>query len=230
MKLYICGQRAFGAAVFEMARKEGHTIVGVSAPLTSSRDPGRPDRLRSAADIADVPVLPAGMLNADNLPGGIDLLLSAHSHDFIGRRTRLRCRIGAIGYHPSLLPLHRGRDAVRWTIKMGDRVAGGSIYWLTDNIDAGDLAAQGYCFVEPGSTPEDLWRDKLFPMGVTLFKRVLAEIAAGYIVAVPQEEAAATWEPSWERPPLRRPDLLMLGKGSLEGFKVKRDPSAMYRM
>lgn len=228
MKLYICGQKAFGAAVFKMCLEEGHEVAGASAPLTSTRDPNKPDRLRAAADTARVPVLPAGMLNADTLPEGIDLILAAHSHDFIGRKTRLKARIGAIGYHPSLLPLHRGRDAVRWTIKMGDKVAGGSIYWLSDNIDAGDLAAQDYCFIESGETPEDLWRDKLFPMGVRLFASVLNDISSGHIIAVPQEQCVATWEPSWERPPLRRPDLLMIGQGSLDGLQIHRDESALH--
>ncbi len=50
-------------------------------------------------------------------------------------------------------------------------------------------------------------------MGLRLIARVLADLAAGVRVAIPQEEAAATWEPSWSRPPLRRPDLLLLGDG-----------------
>jgi len=55
-----------------------------------------------------------------------------------GRRTRARARVAAIGYHPSLLPLHRGRDALRWTIRDGDRVTGGSVYrgdrWALNGI------------------------------------------------------------------------------------------------
>jgi len=78
------------------------------------------------------------------LPGGVDLILYAHSHDFIGAATRGKTRLGAMGYHPSLLPLHRGRDAVCWTLRMGDKVAGGSVYWLTDVVDGGPIAAQGW--------------------------------------------------------------------------------------
>ena len=227
MRLYVCGQKAFGQGVFEMCLEEGYEVLGVSAPLTSSRDPSRPDRLRAAAELVGIPVMPAGMLDKDSLPAGVDLLIAAHSHDFIGRATRLRCTVGAIGYHPSLLPLHRGRDAVRWTVKMGDRVTGGTVYWLSDNIDAGDIAAQHYCLVEPGETPVELWRYKLFPLGVELFRKVLRDIDAGTIVAVPQDDDLATWEPSWERQPLRRPDLLMIGPG-LAGFKVEKGPSALH--
>ena len=228
MKIYLCGQKAFGAAVFKMCVEEGHLVLGVSAPLASERDPSRPDRLRFIGEQFAVPLLPAGMLSADNLPNGVDVILAAHSHDFIGRKTRLKTRLGAIGYHPSLLPRHRGRDAVRWTIKMGDAVAGGSIYWLSDNVDAGDIAAQDWCWVAPGTTPDQLWRDQLFDLGVELFRSVLRDLAAGTVVAVPQDEALATWEPSWSRAPLRRPDLLMLG-GTISGFNVRREHSDLHR-
>lgn len=228
MRIYLCGQKAFGAAVFKMCVAEGHELVGVSAPLTSAADATKPDRLRFAAEASAVPLLPAGLLSADNLPAGVDVILAAHSHDFIGRKTRLKTRLGAIGYHPSLLPRHRGRDAVRWTVKMGEFIAGGSVYWLSDNVDAGDIAAQDWCWVRPGTTSDELWRNQLFDLGVELFREVLRDLSEGRIVAVPQDEDLATWEPSWSRAPLRRPDLLMLG-GTISGFNVHRDSANLRR-
>lgn len=207
LSIYLCGQRSFGEAALGMLREVGHNIVGVSAPMVG--DDGRADRLWAAAD-GVAPRLPAGKLNADTIPAGVDLIVCAHSHDFVGRKTRLRAKHGAIGYHPSLLPLHRGRDAVRWTVRMGDRVAGGSVYWLSDKVDGGPVAAQEWCFVRPGDTASELWRRDLFPIGVMLLRRVVADVAAGHVVAVPQDERLATWEPSFGRPPLHRPDLPLL--------------------
>lgn len=221
MRILVCGQKAFGAAAFEVALRRGHEIAAVVAPADSARGNG-PDRLRAAAERAGVTWIPSGTLKAETTPAGIDVIISAHSHDFIGRRTRLLARLGAFGYHPSLLPLHRGRDAVRWTVRDGDKVAGGSVYWLSDSIDAGDIAAQDWCFVPRGISPEDLWRDLLFPMGVRLIERTLQDLEGGVIVAAPQDETLASWEPSWGRPPLRRPDLLMLG-GLPVGYAVRRD-------
>jgi methionyl-tRNA formyltransferase len=40
---------------------------------------------------------------------------------------------------------------VRWTIRDGDRVTGGSIHHLTERTDAGPIAAQGHVIVPPGS-------------------------------------------------------------------------------
>ena len=41
---------------------------------------------------------------------------------------------------------------------MGDRVTGGSVYWLTKGVDCGPVAAQDWCFVRPDDDPESLWR------------------------------------------------------------------------
>jgi methionyl-tRNA formyltransferase len=231
MKIFIAGQKAFGAAVFELCRARGHEVVGVCAPAHRLGGTAAllPDRLRQAAEGAAVPWLLSGQLNAETLPDGFDLVIAAHSHDFIGRRTRLRARLGGIGYHPSLLPLHRGRDAIRWALHMGNRITGGSIYWLSDNTDGGDIAAQDWCFVRPDDDAETLWRRELFPIGIRLFDRVLADLEHGLVVAVPQDESLATWEPSWERPPLRRPDLLMLSAGSEPRLVVQREPTALHR-
>ena len=238
MRLFIAGQKAFGAAVFELALRAGHQVVGVSAPpdaatVATTGEP-LPDRLRAVAEATGTPWLRAGALHAGTLPEGVDLIVAAHAHDYIGRATRLRARAGAIGYHPSLLPLHRGRDAVRWAIHNRDRVTGGSIYVLSDNIDAGPLLAQAHAFVRPEDTPETLWRRELFPLGLRLFARVLEHLDAAeragrlheaLASGAPQEEALATWEPSWERAPLRRPDLLLLGDGRSATAHLHPSPS-----
>jgi methionyl-tRNA formyltransferase len=236
VRVYVSGSRAFGAAVFQLVRERGHEVVGACSPPWSSgggqftlgeKLVGRRDRLRAAAEDNGVPWLPAGELNARTLPEDVDLLIAAHSHDFIGRKTRLRLKLGAIGYHPSLLPLHRGRDAVRWTIRDRDNIAGGTVYWLNDVVDGGPIAAQTWCFVLPGETAAELWRRELFRLGVAMFARVLTDLEDGVIVAVPQDERLATFEPAFDPPRLRRPDLLELGDGGWAGYSVRTDRNAL---
>jgi methionyl-tRNA formyltransferase len=186
----------------------------VSAPYTDPADP-----LHGTATRAGVPVVRAGTLTAETLPGNVDLIVAAHSHDFIGRKTRLKCRLGAIGYHPSLLPLHRGRAAVEWQIRMRERVAGGTVYWLDDTVDGGPVAAQDFCLVRPEDTARSLWRRELFPMGLGLLERALKDLEAGVMVRRPQDHTLATWEPALDPPPLKRPDLVEIGPG-WEGLRV----------
>jgi methionyl-tRNA formyltransferase len=131
------------------------------------------------------------------VPDGLDLILCAHAHVFVTASARQKARLGALGYHPSLLPRHRGRDAIVWTLHMGDLVAGGSAYWLDDGADTGDIAAQDWCWVKPCDTPDGLWRRELGPIGLRLLGDVLKRLDAGEVPRRPQDEAVATWEPAY---------------------------------
>lgn len=231
MKIFLAGQKYFGQEVYKLLREMGHEIAGVSSPafrderdrLAYVTDPdARPDRLRAIAESHGTPWMEAGGLRAETLPGGVDLIIAAHSHDFIGRATRNRARLGAIGYHPSLLPLHRGRDAVRWVVRLRERVTGGTVFWLNDTVDGGPVAAQEHVFVKPEWAAGDLWREALQPLGIGLLRKTLGDIGRRVIVRVPQDHRLATWEPSLNPPPLYRPDLLQIG-AAWAGFRVVVD-------
>ncbi|MFH8403814.1 formyltransferase family protein [Streptomyces sp. NPDC018019] len=225
MNIYISGQGAFAVQVADALWDEGHKIAGVAAPRLRKghSDEGNAmswDRLRSWAFPRDVPWTDSAELRAMHVPDGVDVIVAAHSHAFIGRRTRARATVAAIGYHPSLLPLHRGRDAIRWTIRDGDKVTGGSVYHLTERTDAGPIAAQEHLFVPPGATVQSLWREHLAPLGVRLLVRVVADLAEGRRIEVPQDEKLATWEPAMDAPPLFKPELIALpGTELVDGSK-----------
>ena len=222
LKVFLSGQKHFGLDTLKMLMgKEGVDIVGVSAP------PLAKDRLYKRAWQEKIPVVDSGKLNAGTLPGGVDLIVCAHSHDFISNRMLQKTKLGGVGYHPSLLPLHRGRDAVKWAVKLGDKVTGGTVYWLNDCVDGGPVAAQSWCFIKPGDDPMELWTRDLQPMGITLFGRVLDDLLSGDIVAIDQDESVSTWEPSIGRPPLFRPDLIMIG-GAPAGYRyIKNGPRGL---
>jgi methionyl-tRNA formyltransferase len=208
LKVFISGQKYFGAEVFRLCKHElGLDIVGVCCPAHAT---GKPDRLYEVARRFEVPIIPAGTLTADTMPAGVDLGIAAHSFDYVGRATRYKARLGWIGYHPSLLPRHRGRDAVRWSIKMNDAITGGTVYWLNSGIDRGDIAEQDWCFISKQDTPESLWREKLCPIGLQLFGKVLKDIINGNSHRLPQDEQYATFEPGIGGHQIYKPDLLML--------------------
>lgn len=213
MRVHLAGTRSFGVAVLDAILERGHTVTGVTAPAG--------DPVYAAAVGHRVPW--SDRIGPD-VVAGADVIVSAHSHAFVGRRTRAAVE-HAIGYHPSLLPLHRGRDAVRWTIRDRDRVAGGSVYHLTDVVDGGPIAAHDWCFVRPGDTARTLWRRDLSPMGVRLLVGVLADLDRGRVVCVPQDAAVATWEPAMDAPPLHRPELIEL-PGRATRWEYDADPAA----
>jgi methionyl-tRNA formyltransferase len=192
IRVFIIGSRTFGCAVRDLVmRRAGFALAGICAP---AGDP--------LAESSVVPSAHTASPDASMIPEGTDLIVAAHNHRFIPPAMLAATKLGGISYHPSLLPLHRGRDAIQWTIRDRDRITGGSIYWLDDLVDGGPIAAQDWCFVRPDDTASSLWRRELFPMGLRLFDRVLGDILAGSEKRVLQDHALATWEPRFERPAL----------------------------
>src|SRR6202035_3690298 len=121
----------------------------------------------------------------------------AHSHARVSKEALAVARLGGIGYHPSLLPRHRGLAAGEWTIREGDPIAGGSVYHLADRMDAGAIAAQEWCFVRKGETARELWERALAP----LCQKLLAEVidyakTHKSLPAQPQDEQFATKAPA----------------------------------
>src|SRR5205814_6822946 len=170
-------------------RNDGAEIARVVAPAAD-------DRLALAAQQAEVPI--HLLENPKNVPGdaladGRELIVAAHTHARVSREALARSRLGGVGYHPSLLPRHRGIAAVEWTILEGDSIAGGSVYHLADTMDAGAIAAQDWCFVVNGETARELWERALAPMGLDLLTRVVRHAREyGELPAEPQDERFAT--------------------------------------
>ena len=122
-----------------------------------------------------------------------DLIVTAHSHARVTREALAAAKLGGIGYHPSLLPRHRGIAAVEWTIKEGDPIAGGTVYHLADRMDAGAIAAQEWVFVKKGETARELWERALAPLGQKLLADVIYHAKThNSLPATPQDEEFAT--------------------------------------
>lgn len=200
MNIFICGQRSFGKAVLLELRRRGHTITGVAPP------PQEDDALACAARELGIPITgDCARLTPAQIPEGTELIIAAHSHWYIGGNIMRRAAHGCIGFHPSLLPRHRGVDAVRWAVAMGDAITGGTVYWLDDTVDGGDVLLQTPVFIGRGWDYHRLWRE-MFPLGVEMLCRAVDMIAAGTAPRVPQDGQFATWEPAYEARRLPRND------------------------
>jgi methionyl-tRNA formyltransferase len=192
MRITLIGSRHFGVTTLEMLRKRDVEVARVVVA-----DPE--DRLAAAARAAGIEVTVQAdpkLVAAADIADGTDLIVTAHSHARVSNEALATARLGGIGYHPSLLPRHRGIAAVEWTIREGDPIAGGTIYHLADRMDAGAIAAQEWCFVKKGETARELWERALAPLGQKLLADVIDYAKThNSLPAKPQDEQFATSAP-----------------------------------
>lgn len=97
-----------------------------------------------------------------------------------------------IGYHPAPLPRLRGRAPLAWTILLQEPITAGSLFWLGNGADNGDLLDQEFFHVARDETAMSLYARHQLALAAML-ERVLATLAAGRQPRTPQDERFATY-------------------------------------
>ena len=212
MRIAIMGQAAFGAKVLETLADRGEEVI--AAWLPQGKAGAKPDPLKLAADSRRIPVVqPASYKAPDALREfqklNPDLLIMAFVTDIIPLAFIETPARGSICYHPSLLPRHRGGSAINWTLIMGDKEAGLSIFWADAGIDTGPILLQKRVSIDPEDTTGSLYFNRLFPLGIEAIAESVDLIKAGRAPRLVQDESLATYEPlcndqvarvDWKRP------------------------------
>lgn len=103
-------------------------------------------------------------------------------------------RLGTLIFHPSVLPYHRGPDAVRWAVHLNERVSGVTWFWCADGIDNGGICEQEAVLLRPGESAGRAYHGRFIPAGLRAFERSLAGIISGMPRSVAQDESLASYE------------------------------------
>lgn len=169
MRIALLGQAAFGEKVLEALLNEGEDIVVVYAPADGPG--GRVDPLKAAAQAKGIPVRDTVKMKSQEVLEDYksfdpELNVLAFVTAFIGMDLLNYPKYGAIQYHPSLLPKHRGGSAINWAIINGDTRTGLSIFWPDEGWDTGPILLQKEAEIASDDTVGSLYFNKLFPLGV----------------------------------------------------------------
>ena len=106
-----------------------------------------------------------------------------------------RARLGTLCFHPSMLPRHRGADAVYCTFEMGDRTSGVTWFWVDAGIDTGPIAIQREVEIPAEMSRGAFYYGVLVPLGAALYGKLLEALLRGERPSTPQDESKATYEP-----------------------------------
>ena len=203
MRVALIGQAAFGEAVYRRLLEQGEDIVGVFYEREG-------DPLHNLAVEQGVPAHPTQSLRRRDFMQtyadlGAELNVLAFVTVIIPERVLDLPPHGSIQYHPSLLPLHRGRSAINWAIINGETETGITIFWVDRGIDTGPILLQKTAPISPTDTLASLYRNHLFPQGVDGLAEAVAMVRDGTAPRITQDESAATYEPPVRGPAGRGP-------------------------
>ncbi len=197
MRIVLIGQAAFGAKALEALLDKGEDVAAAYAPPDRG---SKVDPLKETAQSRGIPVFQPSRYKDDEVFSQFrslqpDLAVLAFVTDIIPARYFDVCREGAICYHPSLLPRHRGSSAINWAVLMGDTRTGLTIFRPDAGIDTGPILLQKEIEIGPNDTTGTLYFNHLFPMGIDAIVEAVALIKEGKGAGTPQPEEGATYEP-----------------------------------
>ncbi len=196
MKIVLLGQASFGQAVLEKFLSERQTVVGVFCPPDEHN---KPEPLRIASESLGVPAFQFRRLRDEQAKAKFrsldaDICVMAYVTDIVPMEMLRVPTLGAIQYHPSLLPKHRGPSSMNWAIIAGETETGVSIFWPDEGLDTGDILLQRSVPIEPSDTLGSLYFNKLFPLGVEILAEALDMVGAGNAPKIAQDHSLATYE------------------------------------
>lgn len=80
---------------------------------------------------------------------------------------------GTLIFHPSILPVHRGPDAIKWALHRHEPVSGVTWFWATEELDAGDIAVQQPLVLDLGASARENFCQRFVPAGLTTLGELL---------------------------------------------------------
>jgi methionyl-tRNA formyltransferase len=148
----------------------------LGARLVETRDVNAPDTLAALRDAAP------------------DLIFVVGWSQLVGDDFIALAPGGVFGMHPTLLPRHRGRAPIPWTILSGLATTGVTLFEIADaTADSGSIVGQVEVPVAPDETATTLF-DRLSAAHVDLVREHLPGLLAGTAPRLPQDpRRASAW-------------------------------------
>lgn len=106
-----------------------------------------------------------------------------------------------INIHPSLLPSYKGLHTHENALKRGNTIHGVTIHFVTEELDAGPIIAQGALPIHPDDDPVSL-KQRIHQLEHLMYPQVVSWILAGDFSIDPQGRVRTTHTNSFLMPQL----------------------------
>ncbi|GAB4361471.1 MAG: methionyl-tRNA formyltransferase [Methylohalobius crimeensis] len=200
MRIVFAGTPQFAVPSLEAVVASEHRLVAVYTQ--PDRPAGRSRRLRAspikqtalnhAIPVHQPETLRSGRAVEDFSRLRPDLLVVVAYGLMLPREFLQIPTLGAINVHASLLPRWRGAAPIQRAILAGDRETGVTLMQVVERLDAGPMLLRKAIPILPEETGGEL-HDRLARLGAEALQEILPAVAAGTLVAEPQDDAWSTY-------------------------------------
>lgn len=100
--------------------------------------------------------------------------------------------LGVVGYHPTFLPMYRGRHPLIWTLALGLKKTASTFFFMDEGADSGDILAQKQVVIQEREDAFSLYK-KLTTIALEQTTHFTKALTKGDIVRIPQDHSQATY-------------------------------------
>src|SRR6266436_3022020 len=217
MRILFCGTPQFTVPTLKhLFAQPDFEILAVITQPDRARGRGRQVSFSPVKEVALAAKLPVHQPEKIRAPE-VQELLQSYSPDFIviiayGQIIPAALlnipKLGWINLHASLLPKYRGAAPINWAIANGETQTGVTTMRIDAGMDTGDILLQEEVDIAPEETAPEL-TESMAEAGAPRMLETLRGLAAGKLVARPQNNGEATYAPllkkedgriDWKRP------------------------------
>jgi methionyl-tRNA formyltransferase len=197
MRIIFIGAVEFSWYALDFLLKEGYHVVGICTSRSSGLNADYVD-LSNLSDKYQIPLLNTDDINS---PSALDWVKSK-SPDiaFCFGWSRLLKKhfleipsLGVIGYHPSELPMNRGRHPLIWALVLGIKKTGSTFFFMDEGADSGDILSQREVIILDADDARSLY-NKIISIGLDQLREFMPMLIDGTCVRRKQNLSTSnTW-------------------------------------
>ena len=200
LKIIFAGTPAFAATALQALLNTEHQIVAVYTQ--ADKPAGRGLKLLASAvkELAlqhELPIyqpstLKSAEAQAQTASFNADVMVVAAYGMILPAAVLAMPKFGCLNIHSSLLPRWRGAAPIQRAIEAGDTETGITIMQMDAGLDTGPILLQHPCVITQDDTAQTL-HDKLAEIGAHCIVNALAQLGAGQLNPIQQDERLVTY-------------------------------------
>ena len=216
MRTVFMGTPDFACPSLSALIESRHDIVGVITQPDRRRGRGMKISFSPVKELAlgnDLNIYQPADINAPEFIGLLekispDLIVIVAFGQILSKEILELPKYGCINLHASLLPKYRGAAPIPWTILAGEEETGVTTFYLSEEVDSGDIILQREEKIREDDTAATLSK-RLAEIGAELLIESIDKIERKEAPRFPQDRERATYAPrlkkedgliDWEKP------------------------------